>query len=517
MDGMAHASEPTIVARIAEHARTRPGHAAIVFEDTVVSWDRLHRDSNRAAHALRAHGVARGARVAYIGRESHHYYTLAVACAKAGAVLVPCNWRLTPGEVQHILRDSAAAVLFAEAEFMPVVARAVEEFDVVEVDAPGQRYAGFTAWLAGRPETDLEFAPSTDEPVAQMYTSGTTGLPKGVVLAHRTFFTFIDNMRRAGVDWIDWRPEDRSLSAFPGLHAGGYAWFMHCLNAGATSVVLQTFVAEDAVRAIERHAVTTLWAAPAMLQMMLVEPGVTRDTFRSLRKTVYGGSPIHRELLLQCMEGFSGELVQAYAAAETGSFITCLRAEEHRPENPKLASAGRLCPGNELRIVDEDGNTLGPNEPGRICVRTPAEFVEYWHRPDETARMKRDGWLYMGDSGYLDEDGYLFLRDRINDTIIVAGQNIYPVEVEDVIRTHPAVDDVAVFGVPHPRWGEVVHAAVVTRAGETLSGRDLMKFLRGKLAGFKIPIGYDFVESLPRNPTGKVLRRVLRAEAAPAR
>jgi fatty-acyl-CoA synthase len=515
MDRMAQqATEHTIVARIAEHARSRPGHPAVIFEDTEVSWARLHEDSNRAAHALRAHGAGRGARVAYIGRESHHYYTLAVACAKAGAVLVPVNWRLTAGEVNHILRDSGAALLFAEDEFLPVVARSRpdgEGCDVIEVDSPQGRYTGFTAWLDKHPGSDPGFAPTTDEPVAQMYTSGTTGLPKGVVLAHRTFFTFIDNMRRAGADWIDWLPEDRSLSAFPGLHAGGYAWFMHCLNVGATSVVLQTFVAEDAVRAIERHGVTTLWAAPAMLQMMLVEPGVTRATFRSLRKTVYGGSPIHRELLLQCMEGFAGELVQAYAAAETGSFITCLRADEHVADNPKLASAGRLCPGNELRIVDEDGRTLGPGEPGRICVRTPAEFVEYWHRPDETARMKRDGWLYMGDSGYLDEDGYLFLRDRINDTIIVAGQNIYPVEVEDVIRTHPAVDDVAVFGVPHPRWGEVVRAAVVTRDGEALSGRDLMKYLRGRLAGFKIPIGYDFVAELPRNPTGKVLRRVLRA------
>lgn len=515
-------AEHTIAARTAMHAATRPDAPAIYFEDHVVTYQQLDRASNQTAHALIAAGLQPGSRVAYLGRESHHYYDLAVACAKSGTVLVPVNWRLTAVEVDHVLRDSGAEILFIEDALRAVAERILGDLTalrhVVEIDRADEPYAGFLAWKAGYPTTPpLRAAEAhTDEAVAQMYTSGTTGLPKGVVLANRTFFTFIDNMQRAGVDWIDWRPDDRSLSAFPGLHAGGYAWFMHCLSVGAASVVMRTFVSEEAVRLIERHAVTILWAAPAMLQMMLSEAGVDRGTFRSLRKTVYGGSPIHPELLLRCIDEFSGELVQAYAAAETGSFVTCLRADEHVPGHPKLGSAGRLCPGNELKIVDDDGRELPTGEIGRVWVRSPAEFVEYWQRPDETTKMKVDGWLRMGDGGYLDEDGYLFLRDRINDTIIVAGQNIYPVEVENIIRTHPAVADVAVFGVPHPRWGEAVRAAVVVRDEAQLTPRELLRFLRGKVADYKIPVAYDFRDVLPRNPTGKVLRRVLRSEAISA-
>jgi acyl-CoA synthetase (AMP-forming)/AMP-acid ligase II len=508
----------TLTARIALHARQRPDQAVIICEDRRMTYAELNRESNRTANALLAAGLARGGRVAYLGRESEHYYDIALGCAKSGAVLVPINWRLTAPEIDHILGESQAELLFVEQEFAPAVERARTRLptlrSIIQLDSDEGRAAGFLAWKAALPDTDPGIHAGTDDPVAQMYTSGTTGLPKGVVLAHRTFFTFIDNMTRHGVDWIDWLPEDRSLSCFPGLHAGGYAWFMHCLNVGATSVIMRTFVPDEAVRLVKDLGVTTIWAAPAMLQMMLAERSATPESFRSLRKVVYGGSPISHELMAQCMAGLGDcELVQAYAAAETGSFITCLPAFEHVPGNPRLTSAGRVCPGNEVKILGDDGVPQPPGRVGRICVRTPAHFVEYWRRPDATAQLLKDGWLHMSDAGYLDEDGYLFLRDRINDTIIVAGQNIYPVEVENALAEHPAVADVAVIGVDHPRWGQVAKAVVVLRPGESATGRELMVFLRGRIADFKIPTNYAFADGLPRNPTGKILRRLLREEA----
>ncbi|MFJ4321378.1 long-chain-fatty-acid--CoA ligase [Streptomyces lavendulae] len=520
----------TLAARAALHARTRPDRPAVICEDRTLTYGQLHRESNRTAHALLDSGLAAGARVGYLGRESEHYYDLALGCAKSGAVLVPVNSRLTAGEVEHVLRDSQAELLFVERQFRPVVDRLRPSLPrlvrIVEMDSDRHVAGGFLDWKRGRPQTEPDPAAAAgfDDPVAQLYTSGTTGLPKGVVLAQRTFFTFIADTRAAGVDWIDWRPEDRGLSCFPGLHTSGFGWFMHSFNAGAITVIMRQFIADEATRLIEHHRITTLWAAPAMLRMMLTERGTTRETFRSLRKVVYSGSPIDRELLLTCIDVLGCELAQGYSSAEAGSFVTCLAPEDHTPDSRVLASAGRVCPGNEVRILDGEGRPLPAGEVGRVVVRSPARFLGYWQLPEVTAQALSGAsgeWLSMGDMGHLDADGYLFLVDRVNDTIIVAGQNIYPTEVENALRAHPAVAEVSVYGVPHPDWGEAVRAAVVLRPGAEATPREFLRFMNGRIAGFKIPTGYDIVTALPRNPTGKVLRRVLRerhtqAAASPA-
>ncbi|MEU6648572.1 long-chain-fatty-acid--CoA ligase [Streptomyces sp. NPDC046900] len=517
---MAGPSTDTIAARSTLHAARRPDHPAIVCEGRETTYAELHRASNRTAHALKAAGLSFGDRVAFLGRENEHYYDLALGCAKTGVVLVPINWRLTAAEVDHILRDSGARTAFVQGEFLPAVERVRDGLpqlrEVRRFDGEGHRAEGFLAWKGDAPDSDVEVEIGPEDPMVQMYTSGTSGLPKGVVLAHRTFFTFIEHMRQAGCDWIDWRPEDRTLICFPGLHSGGMAWFMHAFNVGATSVVMGMFMAEEAVRLIPAHQVTTVWAAPAMLDMMMAEHTAGPEAFASLRKVVYGGAPISPSQLERCLEMFGCQLAQMYAAAETGSVVTCLTPADHVLGNPRLTSAGRVCPGNVVRIVDEDGKEQPTGTIGQISVWTPAHFIEYFRQPDATARTLEDGWLRLGDAGYLDEDGYLFLCDRINDTIIVAGQNIYPVEVENALRAHPAVADVAVVGVPDARWGETVRACVVAAPSSEVTGRDLMVFLRGRLADFKIPTSYEFLDALPRNPTGKVLRRELRERIAAA-
>jgi acyl-CoA synthetase (AMP-forming)/AMP-acid ligase II len=507
----------TLIARCALHARQCPDHLAVICEGREVTYAELHRRSNQTANALLAEGLRRGARVVYLGRESEHYFDIALGCAKSGTVLVPINWRLTSREVDHVLRDSNAELLFIERDFRPVADRLRSDLPslrtVIEMDTPGSRADGFLRWRAGHPDADLDPGTGRDDAVVQMYTSGTTGLPKGVVLAHRTFFTLVEHMSRAGLDWFDWRPDDRSMSCFSGLHSAGLVWFMVGLVAGCTNVVMRMFVAEEAVSVIRDHEVTIIFAAPAMLRMLLAEPDAGTQAFKSLRKVTYGGSVIEPSLLRQCMEQLDCELAQMYAAAESGSGVTCLTAAEHWPGNPKLSSVGRPCPGNEVKIVGPDGEIFPAGQVGQICVKTPANFIEYWHQPEATRKALVDDWLRMPDAGYLDDDGYLFVLDRMDDAIIVAGQNIYPAEVEIALAEHPAVADAAVVGMPDPRWGQAVKAVVVLHQGQQATARDLTVFLRGRIADFKIPTQYDFVDSLPRNPTGKVLRRMLRAEA----
>ncbi|CQR59792.1 2-succinylbenzoate--CoA ligase [Streptomyces leeuwenhoekii] len=516
----------TLTAACARNAAQRPEHTALICEDRRTSYARLHHDSNRAAHALLAAGVGRGTRVAYLGRESEHYYLTILACAKAGAVIVPVNWRLTAGEVEHILRDSEAGLLFVDEEFEPTARQAAAEgalpslHTVVRLDGAGpdgtrDRGAGLRRWYAQAPSTDLDPGTGPDDAVLQIYTSGTTGLPKGVVIAHRTFFTLPEAVSASGTDadeWIDWREDDVSLISLPGFGIAGIGWFLHGFCVGATHVVMPMYVASEAVRLMSAYGVTITFVAPAMLQMMLDERGVTPATFASLRKIAYGAAPISEGLLLRCLEMFGCRLAQIYASTEAGSVAVCLPPSAHTPGSPLLQAAGKPCPGNEIKVIDRDGNEVGPGEIGQVCIRTPAHMIGYWKRPEATAQALVDGWLHMGDAGYLDEDGYLFLCDRINDTIIVAGQNIYPAEVEKQLSEHPAVADAAVVGVPDDRWGEAVHAAVVLRPGASARPRELLLFLRGRIADYKIPVRYHVLETLPRNPSGKILRRSVRRQ-----
>ncbi|MFE0678104.1 long-chain-fatty-acid--CoA ligase [Streptomyces sp. NPDC058867] len=499
----------TLVDTARLHAQRQPDTPAVLCEGRELTYRALHEESNRVAHALRAAGLEPGDRVAYLGKESEHYYEILFACAKTGTVLVPVNWRLTAPEVGHILQDSGTRLLFLEEEFRRIV-------DAMPTEPPGTVVtldggAGIAAWKAAHPSDDTgAFEAARDTPIAQLYTSGTTGLPKGVVLAHRSFFAIADAMAEAGVDWIDWRPGDIALIGIPGFHIGGLWWATQNFNAGTTVVAMRAFAARQAVDLIRDLGITTACVVPAMLRMMLAEPGVDAKDFTTLRKTVYGGSPISEALLTESLAVLDCEFAQIYGLTETGNTAVCLPPAAHTPGTPLMHAAGRPYPGVRVKVIDDEGRELPAGAVGEVCLATPAHMVEYWHLPDKTAETLVEGWIHTGDAGYVDTDGYLFIRDRIKDAILVAGENVYPAEIENVLEHHPEVAEAVIVGAPDERWGEYVHAFVVPADGASLTPRDLHTFLVPRLAAFKLPARYEFIDHVPRNPSGKILRRELR-------
>ncbi|WP_329281480.1 long-chain-fatty-acid--CoA ligase [Streptomyces sp. NBC_01451] len=506
MDRLHHPQLQTLVRTTSFHAGHQPATPAVLCEGRTLTYGQLHRESNRIAHALQAAGLTAGDRVAYLGKESEHYYEILFACAKSGTVLVPVNWRLTAPEVSHILQDSGTRLLFLEDEFTAVVDR-MPSAPPETVVALG---ADLTAWTAPHPDTDLPDSATPDTPVAQLYTSGTTGLPKGVVLAHRSFFAIRDALASEGLDWIDWRSGDVALIGIPGFHIGGLWWATQNFNAGTTVVAMRAFAARQAVDLIRDLGVTTACVVPAMLRMMLTEPGVDVQDFTTLRKTVYGGSPISEALLEESLRVLECEFAQIYGLTETGNTAVCLPPAAHVPGGPLMQAAGHPYPGVRSKVIDGEGRELPPGAVGEICLATPAHMVEYWGLPEKTAETLVDGWIHTGDAGYVDEDGYVFIRDRIKDAILVAGENVYPAEIENVLEGHPGVAEAVVVGVPDERWGEYVHAFIVPDPERQPTPRDLHTHLVPQLASFKLPARYEFIDSVPRNPSGKILRRELR-------
>jgi long-chain acyl-CoA synthetase len=494
----------TLQSAVSAHAKARPDHPALICGDSAVSYAELHRRGWMTAHALAAAGVGEGSRVAHFARDSLMYYDLLLGCAILGAVLVPADWRLSASEVDHVLRDSGTALLFHDTSTMDRMAEvesALPELrEIILLDPDG-----FAHWQAAH--TDKITVPQTgrETPVLQLYTSGTAGEPKGVVLAQRTFFALGELLAGHGLDWIDWQPGDRSLVALPGSRIGGIWWATQGLVAGVTNVILPAWSGERAAREIHEHRITTTCVVPAMLERLLDEP---RADIASLRKVVYGGGSLDEGLFARASSIVDVDLVQVYGPTESGIPAVCLPPAGHR--RSRLAAAGRPFPGVGLRIVDEAGADLPAGTVGEVRVSSPAGLTEYWTAPERTADTVVDGWIRTGDAGFLDEDGYLFVLGPISDMITVGGEHVYPAEVEDAIRRHPDVADAAVVGAPDPGRGERVYAFIVAHNGNPPSGPELTAFLRGSLAGFKIPTAFEVVDAVPRTPVGRILRRIAR-------
>lgn len=503
------ATLPQILAR---QAAQQPHATALLDGDQRVTYGELAAQARRVAHALARAGVGSGARVAILDHDSARLFALVFGIAQRGAVTVGLNWRLAASELAFQLADAEVELLFAGPDFaakvkelQPACPSLRSVVALRDGDAP---WPSFEAWLADAPPVS-DAAVAREDVAVQMYTSGTTGRPKGVMLAHRSFVAVVAAMRAAGDPWLGWSPRDVALCGMPSFHIGGMWWSMTTFDAGAALVVMPVFAGWRALQAIERHRVTKACLVPAMLHVCLSEPDCARTDFSSLQTIVYGGSPIPRPNLEAAMRTFRCGFAQIYGLTETGNTAVCLRPADHlRPE--LLEAAGRPYPGVHVKVVDADGKALAPRAIGEICIRSPANMLGYWKRPDATASTLCSGYVHTGDAGFLDDEGYVHVCDRLKDMICTAGENVYPAEIESVLCAHPAVAEAAVIGVPDDRWGELVKAIVVLRAGVAATGAELLAHARRQLADFKVPRSVDFAASLPRTPSGKLQKHLLR-------
>lgn len=487
---------------LARHAAERPHQVALRFEDRVTDYATFDRHVTQIANGLLTMGLKKGDRVAYLGKNSDWAVELALGTARAGMVLVPVIWRLASAEVDGILADSAAAVLFVE----PAFERSFAAAQVVVMDE------AFAQWRDRQSDVPPPVSVTEDDVVLKLYTSGTTGAPKGVMLSHANGIRQRQNQIDAKIEWLLADPGDATIIAMPYGHIGGVGVALGAVNSGQELIIHAEYDAGDVMDAIAAHKVRRLFLVPAAIGMMLQHPKAATADFSSIETLSYGASPIPLPLLQQAVERIGCGFVQVYGMTETWGSIVALPPEDHMPgREHKMTAAGKALPGVELKIIDEDGNELPHGQIGEVAIRSPNNTRGYWNKPEETAKaLIGDGWLRTGDAGILDEEGYLFIQDRIKDMIITGAENVYPAEVESAIYGHPAVADVAVIGVPDPKWGEAVKAMVVLKPDATCDEAAIITHARERIAGFKCPKSVEFIDALPRNPSGKILRRTLR-------
>ena len=506
-------SVSTIADIIRTHAAERPDATALEVGDRSVTFAELHERSNQVAHALAAAGVGVGDRVAFIDKNGLEWFEVTFALAKLGAVNVSVNWRLAAPEMRQIIEDAQSEVVIVGPEFVAAIESIEGDLERVEtIVAIGghDRWPAYDDWVSSHPADDHGVTVGGSDVAFQLYTSGTTGLPKGVMLTNDNFFKGVTEVA------AQWRftPESVNLAMMPMFHIAGAGWGMIGLYFGCKNIVMRDIDPAAILKAIPEHRITNAFMVPVVIQFLLITPGVEDTDFSSLQSIVYGASPITDDVLVKGIETFGCEFIQVYGLTETTGAITQLDGVDHDPENrPELLrSCGKPYPWVEFRVVDQStGEDVPTGKVGELWTRSHQNMAGYWNNPEATAAaVTGDGWFKTGDAGFLDAEGFVFLHDRVKDMIVTGGENVYPAEVENVLMRHPDVADVAVIGVPDERWGEAVKAIVVPAGDPAPDEAALIAFAREQLAGFKLPKSVDFAETLPRNPSGKLLKRELR-------
>ena len=500
---------------LGKRAHLNPNLEAVVDPATSrrFTYREIDQRANRVANAMRSLGIKKGDRVALLLLNGVEYYESFLGLAKIGAVSVPLNWRLVADELAYILKDSGAIALIYGGDFAEVVgeitSRSAAATDIAhwielsegkDRDLFATEYEDFMA--AGSPD-EPENDAGDDDDLFIMYTSGTTGLPKGALHTHNTMTWAVITASNTA----DIRFRDRYSIALPMYHVGALEPVLNCIYLGCTVVFLRQFDPKVMWEITETEKITISLAVPAMLNFMLMVPDFQNYNISNLRWILSGASPVPANLI-ETYKDIGIEIHQVYGLTEAGGPASLIGPDDAMT---KIGSAGKAFFHTSIRVVDENGDDVAPGVPGEVLVSGAHIMKGYWNNPEATAEAIRDGWLYTGDIALQDKDGFITIHDRVKDMIISGGENVYPAELENVIMAHPGVADIAVIGQPSERWGESP-IAVVVRKDYNMSEDNILRYCDGKLARFKQPKGAVFVDEIPRNPTGKPLKRILREQ-----
>ena len=489
-----------LLRRAARHGN-RPAIGAL---GETISYAELDRRVTKVANGLLAEGKP-GDRIAILGRNSRELVELLFGCVRAGCVALPVNWRLAAPEIAFILEHSGATRIFTDAEFAAAANSAAKAIPLhlIDGDGPGD----YAQWRDGQRNRKIATRGEPDDVVLQMYTSGTTGLPKGVQLTNANITASVPLF---GAGPLALSPRDVVYAPAPIFHITGVGPVIQSIRSGARLVLTGGFVPEETVREMAHEQVSYTTMAPAMIHACLATEALAQCSLDALRIIVYGGSPIAESVLREAQERLGCEFAQCYGLTETTGPVTLLTPEDHAPGRDLLASCGRAVEGIDIMVVDAEGNRLPAGETGEVLIRGSIIMPGYASDLAATEATIVDRWLHSGDAGYLDAQGYLFIRDRVKDMIVSGGENIYPVEVEHALQSHPDIADVAVIGVPDEQWGEAVLALAIPRPGATPDAEAILQHCRERIAGYKCPKQIRFINAIPRNAAGKILRRELR-------
>lgn len=481
----------TIAELIRWRAQRHPSLDAIWYEGRTWTYDELNRSSSAlAAGLVDDMGLERGDRVAILDKNCAAYIELLFALDKAGAIAAPLNWRLTPSEIKQIVEDIKPKFIVSGPEFkLNGTASGVRTLTYDELPRGGED-----------PRRDTDGGISW-----QFCTSGTTGLPKGAML---TGHNVLNTGLCLAIEMPEIREGGRSLVAMPMFHLGGSGWAIWSMQEGTTLVIVRDVVPETLLNTIVEQKIEVALLVPSVMLFLTELPQSRTADFSAFKHMTYGTAPISPDLLKRCIDIFKCKFTQIYGLTETTGPFTALVHDHHSGE--RLLSCGRPMFGARVRIVDANGNEMPPYDIGEIVYQGESLMAGYWARKKETDEAIRDGWFHTGDAGYVDADGFIFVKDRIKDMIVSGSENVYPAEIEAVLMSHPELIEVAVIGVPDPKWGEAVKACVVKRPNSDLTETALIDWTRDKLAGYKRPRSVDFLDALPRNASGKLLKRKLR-------